>query len=74
MPIVCVALDVPLPTLFDYTVAEGIAVAIGQRVIGLQLARRLALEWLGYDFDAGSLSGGKIQIITDYESSQAHRP
>ena len=33
MPIVCVALDVPLPTLFDYTVAEGIAVATGQRVI-----------------------------------------
>ncbi|HEU0220254.1 MAG TPA: primosomal protein N' [Gallionella sp.] len=33
MTIVRVALDVPLPTLFDYTVAEGIAVAIGQRVI-----------------------------------------
>jgi hypothetical protein len=33
MPIVRVALDIPLPTLFDYTVAEGIAVAIGQRVI-----------------------------------------
>ena len=33
MSIVRVALDVPLSTLFDYTVAEGIAVAIGQRVI-----------------------------------------
>ncbi len=33
MPIVRVALDVPLPTLFDYTVADGIAVAVGQRVI-----------------------------------------
>ena len=33
MSIVRVALDVPLPTLFDYTVAEGIAVGIGQRVI-----------------------------------------
>ncbi len=32
MSIARVALDVPLPTLFDYTVAEGIAVAIGQRV------------------------------------------
>ena len=31
MPIVRVALDVPLPTLFDYSVAE--TVAIGQRVI-----------------------------------------
>src|SRR4030067_902061 len=33
MPIVRVALDVPLSTLFDYTVADGIAVTIGQRVI-----------------------------------------
>lgn len=33
MPIVRVALDVPLSTLFDYSVAEGIAVAPGQRVI-----------------------------------------
>ena len=33
MPIVRVALDVPLSTLFDYTVAEGIAVETGQRVI-----------------------------------------
>ncbi|MDH4216545.1 MAG: primosomal protein N', partial [Gallionella sp.] len=31
MPIVRVALDVPLPTLFDYTVAE--SVVVGQRVI-----------------------------------------
>jgi primosomal protein N' (replication factor Y) len=33
MPIVRVALDVPLSTLFDYTVAEGIAVETGSRVI-----------------------------------------
>ena len=33
MPIVRVALDVPLSTLFDYTVAEGVAAKIGQRVI-----------------------------------------
>ncbi|MDO8293396.1 MAG: primosomal protein N', partial [Gallionella sp.] len=33
MPIVRVALDVPLSTLFDYKVDEGIAVAVGQRVI-----------------------------------------
>ena len=32
MPIVRVALDVPLSTLFDYTVTDDIAVAIGQRV------------------------------------------
>ena len=33
MPIVRVAVDVPLSTLFDYSVAEGISVATGQRVI-----------------------------------------
>src|SRR3990167_9389918 len=33
MPIARVALDIRLSTLFDYTVAEGIAVTIGQRVI-----------------------------------------
>jgi len=33
MPIVRVALDVPLPTLFDYTVDEGIEVETGQRLI-----------------------------------------
>ena len=33
MSIVRIALDVPLPTLFDYAVAEGAAVASGQRVI-----------------------------------------
>ena len=33
MQIVRVALDIPLSTLFDYTVDEGVAVAIGQRVI-----------------------------------------
>ncbi|MGA7748626.1 MAG: primosomal protein N' [Gallionella sp.] len=33
MPIVRVAIDVPLSTLFDYTVVEGIDVAVGQRVI-----------------------------------------
>ncbi|MDD5299002.1 MAG: primosomal protein N' [Gallionella sp.] len=33
MNIVRVALDIPLATLFDYTVAEGIDVGVGQRVI-----------------------------------------
>ena len=33
MSIVRIALDVPLSTLFDYTVAEGVVAAIGQRVI-----------------------------------------
>ena len=33
MPIVLVALDVPLSTLFDYTLAHDMAVVPGQRVI-----------------------------------------
>jgi len=33
MPIVRVALDIPLSTLFDYTVAEGVEIMVGQRVM-----------------------------------------
>ena len=40
---------------------------LGQRVIGLQLARLLAREWLGYVFDPSTLSGAKVAEISDYE-------
>jgi ribose 5-phosphate isomerase B len=40
---------------------------LGQRVIGLQLARRLAKEWLGYAFDPSSASNDKVAIIKQYE-------
>ncbi len=40
---------------------------MGQRVIGLQLARRLAKEWLGYVFDPTTPSGPKVDEITAYE-------
>ncbi|WP_433201852.1 ribose-5-phosphate isomerase [Dactylosporangium sp. CS-047395] len=43
----------------------------GQRVIGLELARRLAQEWLTYEFDAASASAGKVGRITAYESRSA---
>ena len=33
MPIVRVALDIPLSTLFDYTVDEGMGIGVGQRVV-----------------------------------------
>ena len=33
MPIVRVALDIPLPTLFDYAVSDGVRAKIGQRVL-----------------------------------------
>ncbi|HVC24893.1 MAG TPA: ribose-5-phosphate isomerase [Acidimicrobiales bacterium] len=42
--------------------------AIGQRVIGIELARRLVSEWLGYRFDATSPSAAKVQVLADYEA------
>ncbi len=42
---------------------------LGQRVIGLQLARRLALEWLGYAFDPSSHSKANVDEIVEYEDT-----
>jgi ribose 5-phosphate isomerase B len=39
----------------------------GQRVVGLELARRLAREWLGYEFDPKSASADKVEAICGYE-------
>jgi ribose 5-phosphate isomerase B len=44
---------------------------MGQRVIGLELARRLVKEWLSYRFDDGSPSAAKVAILTEYEQSRA---
>ena len=44
---------------------------MGERVIGLELARRLVREWLGYTFDDKSASAGKIKEIEKYESRMA---
>jgi ribose 5-phosphate isomerase B len=41
----------------------------GQRVIGLELARRLAREWLTYRFDETSASADKLQVLASYELS-----
>ncbi|MFF1252746.1 RpiB/LacA/LacB family sugar-phosphate isomerase [Pseudarthrobacter sp. NPDC058329] len=41
---------------------------MGQRVVGIELARRLAKEWIGYTFDSESASAGKVKILTDFES------
>ncbi len=40
---------------------------MGQRVIGIELARRLAKEWLGYTFDPSSHSAPKVAAISSYE-------
>ncbi|CAM5313692.1 ribose-5-phosphate isomerase [Streptomyces aurantiogriseus] len=39
----------------------------GQRVVGLELARRLAREWLNYRFDTSSASAAKVAAISGYE-------
>lgn len=40
---------------------------MGQRVIGLELARRLVADWLGYHFDEASPSAVKVAEINEYE-------
>lgn len=40
---------------------------MGQRVVGVELASRLAREWLGYAFDPASASADKVKVLTDFE-------
>lgn len=42
---------------------------MGQRVIGLELARKLVKEWLSHEFDTSSASAEKVAAITDYEQT-----
>jgi ribose 5-phosphate isomerase B len=42
---------------------------MGQRVIGIELARRLVREWLTYRFDPASASAEKVAVIGEYEST-----
>ncbi|MBD8042694.1 ribose-5-phosphate isomerase [Arthrobacter sp. Sa2BUA2] len=44
---------------------------MGQRVIGLELARRLAAEWLTYSFNPQSASASKVAAIRSYEEVTA---
>jgi primosomal protein N' (replication factor Y) len=62
MSIVRVALDVPLSTLFDYTVAEGIAVAIGQRVI-VPFGRRQMVGVVMECIDTSDVSPERIKPV-----------
>ena len=39
----------------------------GQRVIGIELARRLTREWLGYEFDPNSASAPKVAALESYD-------
>ncbi|TKV58326.1 ribose-5-phosphate isomerase [Nakamurella flava] len=40
---------------------------MGERVVGLELARRLASEWLDYRFDPNSASAEKVAAIDEYD-------
>jgi ribose 5-phosphate isomerase B len=42
---------------------------MGQRVIGLELAKRLVNEWLGYQFDTKSQSAEKVAEIIAFEET-----
>ena len=40
---------------------------MGERVVGIELARRLAKEWVGYRFDPKSASAQKVDAIMEHE-------
>lgn len=42
---------------------------MGQRVVGIELARRLVREWLTYRFDTSSASAEKVAVLTAYENT-----
>ena len=42
---------------------------MGQRVVGIELARRLVREWLTYRFDTTSASADKVAVIDEYETT-----
>ncbi|MDR0591959.1 MAG: RpiB/LacA/LacB family sugar-phosphate isomerase [Bifidobacteriaceae bacterium] len=44
---------------------------LGQRVLGIELARRLVAEWLTYRFDPTSASAAKVAVISAYEGRLA---
>ncbi|TDX82318.1 ribose 5-phosphate isomerase B [Rathayibacter sp. PhB151] len=44
---------------------------MGQRVVGIEVARRNVREWLGYVFDESSASAAKVEEIVAYERSGA---
>ncbi|HWC79307.1 MAG TPA: ribose-5-phosphate isomerase [Pseudonocardiaceae bacterium] len=60
----------------SYSVARSVLsnnaqiLCFGQRVIGIELARTLAREWLGHRFDDSSASAEKVAAISNYETGQ----
>lgn len=48
--------------------------ALGQRVIGIELARRLVAEWLTYRFEDTSPSAAKVQLIEKMDKCADNSP
>jgi ribose 5-phosphate isomerase B len=44
--------------------------ALGGRVIGIEVARRICDQWLSLSFDTSSPSAKKIEVLTRYESGR----
>lgn len=47
---------------------------MGERVVGLEVAKRLAREWLDYRFDTTSASAAKVAAIGEYERTHEEPP
>ncbi|MGZ0711970.1 ribose-5-phosphate isomerase (plasmid) [Coraliomargarita sp. W4R53] len=43
--------------------------ALGQRVVGIELAKRLVAEWVQYRFDKSSASAAKVAAIDGYDQN-----
>src|SRR5512143_2190442 len=68
MPIVRVALDVPLSTLFDYVVSEKTHLKIGQRVVvpfGRKQVLGVAMEWAEHSDLALERIKPVVQVLDD---------
>ena len=46
---------------------------MGERVVGLEVAKRLVGEWVTYRFDEGSASAEKVQAIKEHEKEFAKK-
>lgn len=59
----------------SYSVERGVlsnnaqVLTMGQRVVGIELARRLVREWLTYRFDTSSASSEKVAVIDEFETT-----
>jgi ribose 5-phosphate isomerase B len=59
----------------SYSVERGVlsnnaqVLTMGQRVVGIELARRLVREWLTYRFDTASASADKVAVIDRFETT-----